>query len=228
MGVPALLLLAAALVPAQSAPPPKARSGEPAPKEMSARDYYRQLYDAGGFSKSEYERDHYVCFNDNAKVTEFFAFFAMAYDEAYAKAFAKSVQIMMQKGWKQDPEKLKEFVEAGKACDVIQKGAPYVLFLPDDLLNVFAVAAPELQKYLKQGGRLLEMHLYSGGVKYKTVGLHWMEDSWMVSIKGITQRLSIEPATLRYTEIDEFEALSIPVISHGACEEIPEKKGEEP
>lgn len=66
----------------------------------SDRDYYQQLYDAGGFthevistapdgSKTAHGRlrdTDYVCLSDNAYSGTFFSFTAHAYDENYSKA----------------------------------------------------------------------------------------------------------------------------------------------
>src|ERR1700676_4964699 len=69
----------------------------------SDRDYYQQLYDAGGFSeplhvynadgsvapdipKARIANADYVCFSDNAHSGTFFTFIAEAYDKNYAEA----------------------------------------------------------------------------------------------------------------------------------------------
>jgi hypothetical protein len=201
---------------------------------LSARDYYQQLYNAGGFFQSIEATSEgkpsvitapsacYVCFDDNASAVEFFTFLAFGYDERYAKAFAKSTEIMVQENWRQSPGKVKEFTEARNTCEVIQKRAPYVSFMDEDFLR--AVQDELHINYLRQGGRVLWKNLYSRGVKYESLTYNWSEDSWVASSKGITEKLSIEPTTLRYTEIDTLEGLLIPVVSHGACEKIADKR----
>jgi hypothetical protein len=56
----------------------QASDGVPPPSAgLSARDYYKQLYDAGGV------RNGFVCFNDDTSATGFFTFLAFAYDEKH-------------------------------------------------------------------------------------------------------------------------------------------------
>jgi hypothetical protein len=201
-------------------------------RNLSARDYYKQLYDAGGFFHSftvtsdgkpdvaAVLEDRYVCFNDNTSAGGFFTFVAIGYDEAYAKAFAKSKEIFLQKDWKRNPDKVKEFIEATNTYEVIQKRAPYVSFLP---LEVLDNLPQDLQNRFREGGRFLKMDLYSKGVKSGPQEYNWNEDSWVLLSKGFEETLSIEPTTLRYTRIQKFEGISIPVITYGACEEIKNK-----
>jgi Trypsin-like peptidase domain len=198
---------------------------------LGARDYYQQLYDAGGFSSSIATTSHgepeistvpsatHVCFEDDAGAVDFFTFFAMGYDEAYAKASAKSKEIVLQKDWKQNPDKVREFIEAVNTYEVIQKRSPYVGLLPDEVMNVLGAETPELEKYLRQGGRLLEMHLYSKGVRTATLQFHWNGNKgfWEALPQGT---LSIEPATLRYEEHLYLPGFTIPVTYHGSCEKI--------
>lgn len=227
----------------------------PSSQSLTDRDYYKQLYDAGGFFKSipvmtngkpdvstTLER-RYVCFNDDTHSGEFFAFDAFAYDETYAKAFDKTTQIMFTKDWRQDPEKVEEFQKASNAEREIQNQWPYVSFLGDDFFQPGLPA--DLQKFFRQGGRVLDADFYSKGVKSNTAEYHWDGNSWVLqygpedpnaSVKSTrTFRLSIEPTTLRYAEIltvtlttgsgDEKISSSKTVkSSSGVCEEIPDKR----
>jgi hypothetical protein len=224
-----ILLTTSLFTAVQSTPPQAAPSGN-----LSARAYFKQLYDAGGFlvssaattadGKSEIvtsPSDNYVCFNDNASAVGFFTFLALAYDAQFDKLRSKSTDIMMQKNWRQNPDKLREFTEAVDMQEVIQKRAPYVGFLSEDIL---AVLPSELQAYFRQGRRILNMNLYSKGVKSGTFEFHSTNDSsWTrSSSKGLEETLSIEPTTLRYMDSHTLEGVP-PVILYGACEQIPEK-----
>lgn len=51
----------------------------------TARDYYTQLYDAGGFLPFEYGRS-YVCFSDDPAAQSFFTFSVLAYDKVWGKS----------------------------------------------------------------------------------------------------------------------------------------------
>jgi hypothetical protein len=132
-------------------------------------------------------------------------------------------EILRQENWKQDPDKVKKYTEAMDTMHVRHERAPYVGFMDEEMMNVLGAAAPELEKYLRQGGRLLEMHLYSKGVKTATLQFHWNgnNDSWEALPQGT---LSIEPATLRYEEHLYLPGFTIPLTYHGSCEEIPEKR----
>jgi hypothetical protein len=205
----------------------------PVRKEMpaiaSARDYYTQLYDAGGFHRSGQQ---YVCFNDDATDTGFFTFNTMAYDERYAKAY-QSVS--------QQPTTADKQQEAWRTMKAIQEPIPYVDFLDDVVLGVLPAQA---QAYLRQGGRLLEASFYMKGVKSGEVEYQWEENSWVfhqtsdlsANIKTRkTFRLSIEPATLRYIqqltitdaagsgETKATESHAAGLLS-GSCEKIPDKR----
>jgi hypothetical protein len=149
---------------AQSIPPQAASSGNP-----NARAYFKQLYDSGGFStsmavtnsegKSEITTvptDNYVCFNDDASALGFFTFRALAYNAQFDRAQSKAKDIAMQTNWRKNPDKIREFTEAMDVQDVIQKKAPYVGFLSEDILAVFP---SELQTYFRQGGRIPQYEL---------------------------------------------------------------------
>lgn len=217
------------------------------------RDYYKQLYDAGGFFKSipvtsngkpdistTLERA-YVCFNDDAHSGLFFAFEAIAYDETYAKAFDKATQIMFTKDWRQDPEKVDEFVKATNTEETIQRELPYVGFLDDQIISAFP---PNFQQLFRKGGRVLEVDFYTKGVKSNTAEYHWDGKSWVLQygpedpnadLKTTrTFQLSIEPTTLRYTEFltitlttgsgdEKISSSRTAESSSGVCEKIPDK-----
>ena len=213
---------------------------------LSARDYYQQLYDAGGFFKSiptttngepevtTVPSADYVCFDDKVSGFAFFTFRAMSYDEAYAIADSKWKKIIFQKDWAQDPEKVRELSEATNTMEVIQKRLPYVGFLPDELMNGLGAETPELQNYFRHGGRILEMHLYSRGVNTGTEEYHWNGHSWVYQFSGdpnalfkftYVYELFIEPATMRYTRVitidDGSSTPTAAVPSSGSCEKIP-------
>lgn len=237
-----LVCLVAGVVSAQSAPPRKEM-----PATATARDYYTQLYNAGGFFHSIPATDsngkadvltvldqHFVCFNDDAKDTDFFTFITMAYDERYAKAY-QSVS--------EQPTTPDKQQEAWRTMDSIRQQVPYVEFMDDAMLGIFS---PNSQTYFRQGGRLLEASFYMKGVKSGEVEYQWEENSWVfqqtsdlsANIKTTkTFRLSIEPATLRYiqqfTITDTAGSGETKVIeSHaaglfsGTCEKIPDKRSE--
>jgi hypothetical protein len=221
-----LVCIVAGVVSSQSLPVRKE-----IPAIASARDYYTQLYDAGGFARSIQQ---YVCFNDDAKEMEFFTFATMAYDERYAKAY---------QSFNEQPTTPDKQQEAWHTMKSLQEVVPYLDFLDDVLLSVFP---PKAQAYLRQGGRLLEASFYRKGVKSGEVEYQWEGQSWVVQeapdasayVKTMkTFRLSIEPATLRYIEqvtitdtvgsgqtqtteshIEESQ------LGSGMCEKIPEKR----
>jgi hypothetical protein len=113
---------------------------------------------------------------------------------------------MMQKNWQQNPDKVREFKEAVDMQDMIQKRAPYVGLMGEDIL---AVLPSELQTYFRQGGRILNMNRYSKGVKSGTFEFHSTNDSpWTrSSSKGLEETLSIEPTTLRYMDSHTLEGV---------------------
>jgi hypothetical protein len=110
------------------------------------RDYYQQLYDAGGFSEPlhVYSADgslakdnsnvmianaDYVCFSDNAHSGTFFTFIADSYDNNYSDA-----QEQILKNSTDTDELKKQF----NILQAIQQKAPYVRFMTRSyLINTF-------------------------------------------------------------------------------------------
>ncbi|HEV2306447.1 MAG TPA: trypsin-like peptidase domain-containing protein [Candidatus Acidoferrales bacterium] len=204
----------------------------------TARDYYKQLYDAGGFSGVS---NGYVCFDEAPQSVGFLVIQAIAYDEAYEKAFDKATQIMFTKDWREDPEKVKEFQSAVNAEGEIQKQWPYVSFVGDDFFQPGIPA--DVQKFLRGGGRILRMDWYSRGVKNGPgEEYHWNGNSWIFQIVEATPigpqtsiyTLSIEPTTMRYLmtlsmTVADKSGLTPPSsvtkpILQGVCEKIPAKQ----
>jgi hypothetical protein len=188
----------------------------------TARDYYQQLYDAGGLSGS------YVCFSDNspgATLTstpdQFFTFEAWAYDQSYYDAFDKleTLRISSMPGGTKK-EKLAAFFARGKTpltpeeqtqVDIMggveRSNLPYLQFFFRDWLDVFS---PKDQQFYRSGGRLLYEYFYNKGVKTATNVFHWDGNSWFQSIPptdpnayvrtSTIERLTIEPTTMRYAD----------------------------
>jgi len=65
-----------------------------AQKPKTARNYFEELRDAGGFTTStattdglmKVKNEGYVCFNEDSSLDGFFSFITMAYDGEYNKA----------------------------------------------------------------------------------------------------------------------------------------------
>jgi Trypsin-like peptidase domain len=225
--------------------PPGATFTPPVPENpTTARAYYKQLYDAGGFfrstpvtnsdGRSEVLRalnKHYVCFSDDQQSDDFFAFDAMAYDERYAKAYDA---LAVAGGT--PPEKWQEL---SQIMDSIKQDVPYVSFVDDQFLSLLP---SKFQTYLRRGERFLDLNVYEKGVNSGEQEFHWDGNIWVLQYvpddptayvrKTETFRLSIEPATLRYnnslsetitvgsgnTEARESQKLTS---DSGVCEEIP-------
>jgi Trypsin-like peptidase domain len=198
----------------------------PSSSTPSGRGYYKQLYDAGGFSQSP---PMYVCFSDKADSVGFWTIEAKAYDETYDKAFSKAVEIMSEKDWKQNPEKVKEFNKEYETYDKIQLDLPYITFVGEDGLQLLSsLGAGNLAEFLRQGGRILQMDWYSRGVKNSTQEYYWNEHSWVykTAVHNAVYQFYIEPATMRYTltMMDDTFAGVGPILVSGACEKIPAKQ----
>ena len=203
-----------------------------------ARDYYQQLFDAGGFS-THFGRA-YVCFSDDANSGRFFTFFAVAYDENYSKAEKKSVEILESGGdtTTANPEIEKIFEIEHR----IQGTGPYVTFLPEDFLSDYS---PDQRQFLRDGGRVLietdyEKGIKGGGMLYLWDGSKWVQRMQPQHPEADVQvskifYLSIEPSTMRYsqsgditvtagrgktavTRKDKFDPWD------GVCEEVPKPK----
>ncbi|MFI5059338.1 MAG: S1C family serine protease [Candidatus Acidiferrales bacterium] len=203
----------------------------------SPRNYYQQLYDAGGFSKG---LPNAVCFSDDAHLGTFFTFIAYAADENYYNAQAK-VQALHPVPTDPDivtPEMNEQF----NIMEAVQRTAPYVTFLMKGWLESFS---PEAQKFFRGGGRILNMTLYEKGVKGSTAEWRWDGSAWVLPMKtehpnartqvSTIYRLSIEPTTMRYVRSG---AVTITVGSGstaanetdhygpwgGVCEKVPNPK----
>jgi hypothetical protein len=96
----------------------------------TVRDYYKQLYDAGGFSLVA-GRD-FVCFHDKPSLQWFFTFSVDGYDEGWAKA-SKAYTDARQ-------DKTKGSGEAWNTMRSIEASRPNVNFLDDDLLSTWDYA----------------------------------------------------------------------------------------
>jgi hypothetical protein len=170
---------------------------------VTPRDYYNQLFGAGGFSG---DRPSYACFSDDAHSTTFFTFRAYVYDADYYNAQAKlpTFQEKMASG--------SDIVtaEEQKQFDIMEarhRTAPYVTFLMKGWLESFSPAA---QQFFRSGGRILEENVYDKGVKTNTLEYRWNGSSWFLSIpppdpKAYSRTskvlgLSIEPTTMRYAD----------------------------
>ncbi len=183
---------------------------------VTARDYYQQLFGAGGFSG---DLPSYVCFSDDAHSTTFFTFRAYAYDADYYNAQAR-VQVMapnplspaawsggkVGEGQLHD-EVTPEMTTQFNIMEARQRTAPYVTFLMKGWLESFSPAA---QQFFRSGERILEENVYDKGVKTNTLEYHWNGSSWFLSIpppdpKAYSRTskvlgLSIEPTTMRYAD----------------------------
>lgn len=187
---------------------------------FSDRDYYQQLYDAGGFvvrKDKVVPGSDYVCFSDDAHSGTFFAFKAMYYDENYIKAFQNSYSLKTAMDRSGDYAKSEEmFKQLQNSEEIKQKlNAPsYVEFVMD--------SSAALQKALPNGGGLLFATVYEKAVKVDAPVYEWDGSSWVNSVPDPTNtrgfkvfRLSIavvsqsshgeKPATLRYVGSHEYQ-----------------------
>ena len=210
----------------------------------SDRDYYRQLYDAGGFSqeanstapdgsKTAHGRvqiEDYVCFSDDPFSGTFFTFTADAYDKNYSKAW----DVMDKNPSSDDLSKQYNLQQA------IQQEAPYVHFF-----RSLDWVSPNVRQFFLSGGRHLEQTVYEKGVKVNTLDYEWDGRLWFVSIsptdssaysrKSEVIHLSIEPNTMRYNAsttvaitVGRGDLAATDTSRHGpwsgACEKIPNPK----
>ena len=176
-------------------------------QQRSARDYYQQLYDAGGFFDLIHTTEgaaipvkmrSHVCFSDEASAPDFFAFQSYAYDELYAKTFAAFTKTPNQSDL--------------ATMQTISEKAPYIDWMTDESLAIWPSTS---QKFFRQegGGRILVLDWYMKGVRTRTaVEYHWWKEKeiWMTpeeapdpkaySQKTVTGYLSIEPKTLRWAQ----------------------------
>lgn len=198
--------------------PVKAQTPDVQPSSVSlgARDYYKQLYDAGGFAKLVTDDKqvgmgvHYVCFSDDDNSGEFFVFTAWRYDQEYSDAVA--VLLKMGKQYTDaglhngevmhDPKT----VQASQTMRRIQQTAPYVDFYMGDWAS-WSLTVPKADPRFRLGE--LSADVYKKGVKEGAFAEGWDENSgsWVTyspdtsgayTKEDWTWRLSIEPSTLRY------------------------------
>lgn len=209
----------------------KKNNAEATSKALTPRDYYKELYDAGGF-KNTAPNDH-VCFSDDPASQGFLTIGGVAYDQAYSSAFAELVRVAA------DPKKIAEYNKAQSTVQLIQASAPYIGFVSDDL---FQQAFPqEVQDFLRRGGRFLVVNWYSRGVKNGSEEYHWDgKSAWVYEAQkedvGVQQhfvyKFLIEPETLRYVlfvtvtyaQDDMHATPAAKTLQSGRCEKIsPEK-----
>ncbi len=199
---------------------------------IGARDYFKQLYDAGGFSKTPDIPNEYVCFRDGAGSPGFIVIRAFAYDETFARAFDKYREIITSKDWRQVPEKVEELRKATNTYETIQQELPYISFLTNDMLQSGAMDS----EFFRRGGRILELDWYSKGVNTGTNEYRWNGHSWVYRLSGDPSatvklihdyELSIEPAKMRYILLGTVRVDSVStsdVLSSGSCEKIPARE----
>jgi hypothetical protein len=143
------------------------------------RRFYDQDYNAGVFAPEEFatapdgskiplgrmRNADYVCFSDDARSDEFFTFTAWAYDKEYDES-----SDMVGKA--SNPNELVKYQEI---VQVIKQGAPYISFLPGELVRQMRSRGRE---FFLSGGRHLEKDVYSKGVKIDMLEYHWDGTSW--------------------------------------------------
>jgi hypothetical protein len=185
----------------------------------TAREYYKQLYDAGGFSLVAGKS--FVCFNDDPSLKWFFTFDVTAYDERYARAAKAHVEALL--------DKTKDDTEDWRTMRSIEASQPYVsYFIQDDLLlGADVVFGKGTEAYLRSGGRMLTETPYYKGVKESETYFRGTQtgDLWTSDNKITKVSLSFELTTLRYIMrvTDADTALAHEVVS-GMCEKIPKKQ----
>ncbi|MGA7916872.1 MAG: trypsin-like peptidase domain-containing protein [Candidatus Acidiferrales bacterium] len=208
------------------------------PASSTGRDYYKHLFDAGGFSGN---LPGYVCFSDDDHLGTFFTFRAYAYDADYYNAQSRLPTFQEKVASGSDtvaPEEQKQFdIMAAR-----QRTAPYVTLLMKGWLESFS---PEAQQFFRSGGRILAEDIYEKGVKVNTLEYRWDGTSWFLKIppadpNAYTRtnkvlRLSIEPTTMRYVDsesetitVGSGETAASDTANHGpwpgVCEKVPNPK----
>jgi S1-C subfamily serine protease len=189
----------------------------------SDRDYYQQLYDAGGFALRKnmlIPDSEYVCFSDDAHSGTFFAFRAMYYDETYINAlnnWAHSAEKMKTSGDTSTAKVEETWKQLRNSAEIMQKinAPPYVEFVSDYV--------PTFQKFYPNGGGFLIATVYEKAVEVDTHWYRWDGSSWVEKMPAPTNtriykvlRLSIavvskssypgeKPTNLRYVESYEYQ-----------------------
>jgi len=202
----------------------------------SARNYYQQLFNAGGFSNG---LPNAVCFSDDSHSGTFFTFVAYAYNKDYYDAQANLITLDNQARaaglTNTTPEEEQQF----HIMERVQRTAPYVSFLMKGWLESFS---PQSQQFFRGGGRILEESVYDKGVKTNTIEYLWNGSSWSLSIPPTDPttyartskvlHLSIEPTTMRYSEsttvtitVGNGDTAATDTTQYGpwagACEKVP-------
>lgn len=203
----------------------------------SDRDYYQQLYDAGGFSEAPPE---YVCFSDDAHSGAFFTFTAFAYDQSFDNAWNMLEFVTTHKdSGILDVEKEKE--NSISTMNSIHEKMPYVTFLWRDIMNSLPA---DTQTFYRNGGRTLYEAVYQKGVKTNALEYEWDGSAWLFSLHPAdpniypqlsrVEQLSIEPTTMRYLDsltVTTTDGTGDPKASStqiygpfaGVCEKVPPK-----
>jgi hypothetical protein len=194
---------------------------------ISPRDYYKQLYDVGGFSLVAGKS--FVCFNDDPSLHWFFTFDITAYDERHAKAAKAHTEALL--------DNTKDDTEAWRTMRSIEASEPDVDYFIEDLTFLDAVFGAGTETYLRSGGRILTYTPYDKGVKIGSVyyrragGDLWIDENDHPSnalIKTDKATISFEPTTLRYVIRDLLiftnGEIAARDIASGMCEKIPKKQ----
>lgn len=175
----------------------------------TARDYYKQLYDAGGLSLAA-GRD-FVCFHDKPSLQWFFTFEVMAYDERWAKA----IKALVDNADDDEAWQTKQSIEASR---------PNVHFIDGGWLSITdRDIGAGTEAYLRGGGVLLLYSSYYKGVVTTSGYFRGTGNLWTFDLTPDPNPigkilLSFEPTTLRYVE-----RASGTVLVSGVCEKIPSK-----
>jgi len=186
---------------------------------ITPRDYYKQLYDAGGIL------DSFVCFHDDPSLQWFFTFTIDGYDERWDKAF-KVINLWYQasKASKEAPPVTEEDRKALQTKQSIEASRPNVDFMIDERLSLWDIAHPALATYLRSGGLVLQYSVYYKGVNTNSVNFRTAGDMWTFDLTPDLNQtdkilLTFEPTTLRYVQ-----RVSGRVLVSGMCEKIPNKQ----
>jgi hypothetical protein len=184
----------------------------------SGRDYYKQLYEAGGIDELPHS---YVCFQNASNSPK-------GFDAETTAAFKTTFYAFTA------------FALANEDARVLMREmaeTPYVSFLPLNLVDL--IMAAQNKTYLRQGGRYMQQTSYIRGVKMGTGLYFWDKEDqkWKTQDKTESNTtsetwLSIEPKTLLYTRFHRFSMTNkdgsvyntISLMDSGACEEIPTKR----
>ncbi len=158
---------------------PSTESAEYEPMPSIARSFYDQDYKAGVFAPEQFgtapdgskvplgrmRKADYACFSSDTRSDEFFTFRAWAYDKEYDDAFFHMSD-------KPGREQLMKNMETQR---VIKQEKPYIEFLPGDLVKDMRSS---IRDFFLSEGRVLQMDVYSKGVKTDTLEYHWDGTSW--------------------------------------------------